>query len=1439
MSLIPLDAQPAAALVPLARRPLLRWMALLARVTITLVSVAWGLLLLAWLALHWWILPHIQQWRGPLEAQASSALGVPVRIGRIEVRASGWVPSFELQEVLLLDARQQPALRLPRVFAAISPRSLLAFELRFEQLLIDGAELEVRRDAGGRIFVAGLDFSGADSGHGSAAADWFFKQHEVVVRGGTLRWLDEQRGAVPLALGDVQLVFRNSLRQHEMRLDATPPPDWGERFSLVSRLTQPLLARSGDWRRWSGALYASLPRADVHALRQHVALPFELSEGIGALRGWFDVKDGEPVDAVVDIALRAVSLRLGPKVEPLRFEELEGRLQGQRNAEGVTLALQRFTFLTGDGIRWPQGDMKLAWRQRAGQPPAGGEFSAQRLDVGLMAQVASRVPLGDAVRRLLTELNPKGVVSELDTHWDGPIDAPLHYRAKGRLSGLSLASRASTDPNGVGRPGLRNANLQLDATEVGGEARVGLNGGALDLPGIFDDPLLPLDQLSAKLVWRIEPVVGGLPKVTVQVRDAKFSNPDAHGDLSATWSTGAGAAAGLARDGRLPGRLELDARLADGLAQRAYRYLPRGLSKGTRDYIERAAQAGRIASASFHVNGDLWDFPFLKARAAPGLAKGADKGAASGAVKAASRAAVKPGEFRINAKIEDATYAYIPNPQPAPTSPSTGAAAPARSLPWPVLTRASAELNLDHGVLEVRNGRARIGNVEWSQVQLAVRGLDAEPVLSLDAAASGPLAEMLQFVNTTPVGGWLGNALAASTGSSNADLKLGLVVPLLNPPATSVKGGLTLTGNDVRIGPDSPLLAGAHGRVDFTHKGFAVVGASARLLGGDASFEGGSLADGSVRFTGQGVASADGLRRAVELGPLARVAVSLGGQAAYRASLGFVRGAPEITVTSNLTGLAINLPAPLGKVAEAALPMRYQNVIDPPPASVPLAPGQGLRDTLRFELGTLVQAQYQRDLSGDTPRVLRGGVGVMEPAPQPAAGVAASINLKSLNTDEWEAAAERLFGPAELGRDVRDGREARDLRDAGTRASYMPDTIALRVQELSAGARRLNRVVAGVSQEAGLWRANVDAEQLNGYVEYRPAARRGAPGGAGRVYARLSRLSLPKSDAEQVESFLDQPPASVPALDVVVEDFELRGKRLGRVEIEAVNRSSGAGREALRDWQLSKFNISTPEAQLTATGHWSAAGAPAPRGGTPSPRRAVMDFKLVLADSGALLERLGTPKAIRGGKGQLSGQVGWLGSPFALDYPSLSGQVNIALDAGQFLKADPGVARLLGVLSLQSLPRRLSLDFRDVFQEGFAFDSVTGDLKIAQGVALTNNLRMRGVQAAVLMEGSADLARETQDLRVIVVPEINAGTAALAYAVINPAIGLGAFLAQALLKKPLTAAGTREFRVSGPWADPKVEPVKRKLTDEVPALDAPLPAAEAPAAAQVVAPKNP
>ena len=88
---------------------------------------------------------------------------------------------------------------------------------------------------------------------------------------------------------------------------------------------------------------------------------------------------------------------------------------------------------------------------------------------------------------------------------------------------------------------------------------------------------------------------------------------------------------------------------------------------------------------------------------------------------------------------------------------------------------------------------------------------------------------------------------------------------------------------------------------------------------------------------------------------------------------------------------------------------------------------------------------------------------------------------------------------------------------------------------------------------------------------------------------------------------------------------------------------------------------------------------------------------------------------------------------------------------------------------------------------------------------------MKGVNAAVLMEGKADIARETQDLTVVVVPEINAGTASLIATVINPAIGLGSFLAQYFLRRPLTEAATQEFHIDGTWTNPKITKVDRKV----------------------------
>ena len=251
----------------------------------------------------------------------------------------------------------------------------------------------------------------------------------------------------------------------------------------------------------------------------------------------------------------------------------------------------------------------------------------------------------------------------------------------------------------------------------------------------------------------------------------------------------------------------------------------------------------------------------------------------------------------------------------------------------------------------------------------------------------------------------------------------------------------------------------------------------------------------------------------------------------------------------------------------------------------------------------------------------------------------------------------------------------------------------------------------------------------------------------------------------------------------------------------------------MREWRLTKLNVSVPEATFTASGNWAAVNAqasPATARSAGEQRRTVLNFRMDIGNSGELLKRFGMNGVLRNGKGRMQGRVAWLGSPLGLDYPSLGGQFSLNIENGQFLKADPGLAKLLGVLNLQALPRRLTLDFRDVFSEGFSFDFIRGDVQIEQGVAFTNNLQMKGVNAAVLMEGRADIARETQDVKVVVVPEINAGTASLVATVINPAVGLGTFLAQYFLRRPLSEATTQEFHVDGTWADPKIRRIDRK-----------------------------
>jgi len=1316
-----------------------------------LVGFTWVAVLLAWSALHIFIVPRIADYRDALQQQATQTMGVRVEIGSIRVQGGWLVPWFEIDDVRLFDQQGREALHLPRVLAAISPLSVM--QGQFEQLDIEQPELEIRRDAQGHVWVAGLDTRLAGDGRG---ADWFFSQPEFVVRQGRVHWRDESRSnatqtdAPVLTLDGVDVVAQNRWFQHALRVEATPPEAMGQRLTVRGKFFQSPLTRAGDVTQWSGELYADLPHANLAALRQWVALDkgVSLQEGRGAIRLWSDVREGAVVSVTADVSLEAVHVRLGADLLPLGLRHVKGRLGAQWSEDEFEVSSQDLVFDTQEGERWPGGVLRMSWR---GDAMSSGTLNADRLDLEALAQVSQRLPLNEAWRETLSKLQPQGQVNQLKATWQKEEGAALHYTARGQVRQLHVQRDDRPDSVFAQWPGLASAQIEFDLSQSSGKARVSFHKGSVTLPVGLDEPRLALDEASTQLAWQIKG-----DDVSVQFTQGRVVNDDVAGEFNGNWKTGP-------RDARLPGVLDLTASMTRFKAAQVHRYLPNTLPADVRAYVRDAVRGGEGSHANLRLRGNLNDMPFENP---------------------------KLGEFRISAQLTQGEYAYVPPPIASVKAKATPESA------WPALTSVNGELVFDRQSLRFSGNTQLAGapQVSWQKVEAQISDLN-RAVVQVSGEARGPLQQVLDVIAKSALNDLTGTVLNKSQATGDANFKLALTLPLDKLSTSKAQGSVVFADNDLQVIPGTPVLNKTRGTLQFSEAGFQLKGVQAQLLGGDASLLGGLSFDPSqdkspLQLSIKGELTADGLRQAKELGLVSRLAQRAKGKSQYSASVGLRRGEPELLITSDLKGMALTLPQPLAKAANVAMPLRIESQLTreslQPKAKI-------LQDQIKVTLERILSVTYVRDLSGSRPRVLRGGIAVgplaASTAPMRDNAVGLTLQLPMVDLDAWNAALTEFTGTALLKskstKKTIIGHEAEG--DSGQ--DYLPTFAALQADQIKVADRVIHKVVVGGTRQQDLWRMNISADELNGSAEVRPA-NGNTPA---QLFARLAYLNIPPSLVPDVERLLSEQPSSIPTLDIVVSDLTLRGKKLGRLDIDAVNR---VGAKSAREWRLNKFNLTMPEASFTANGSWMADG--------PRLRRTQLSFVLAVRDSGGLLTRLGTPDAVRSGEGRLEGQVTWLGSPITVDYASMSGKMKMDIEKGQFLKTEPGAARLLGVLNLQALPRRLTLDFNDIFSEGFAFDFLRGDIRIEQGVAYTNNLQMKGVVAGALIEGSADLAHETQDLKVVVVPEINAGTYSLYMATINPLVGLTTYLAQMVLSKPLMRAGTSEFHVDGTWANPRV-----------------------------------
>ena len=1341
-----------------------------------LISAAFALsvVALALLILRAWVWPQLDRWREPLQALVSKTLARPVQIGQITGAWSGAAPVLVVRDLRIDAPDGRAGLTALSLRGVLSPAALWTGELRFSSLVIEQPRIQVTRNAQGEIALAGWPMARSSQGP-SAALDWVLRQGRIQVESGQLelqdalgRWPDQT--AVPLALRMASAREGHAL---DVQVGQTGSAQ-ALQVSFKARWQQPLWSRPSDLASWTGLAHLDGQGVDwatlvgqIPRLQALLPAPGAAPNARMALQAWAGFERGRELRGFA----RAEIVRFDAAGErPAAGQTPAGPARGlalvasavvspaprQGDASGRSGRIERVSLTDEDGLSLVgTGSLTLP-----AQPPRTDE-PTRRTEVSLVLDPLELQAVGPFMSRLKQvsglnlwpdDLRLKGRLEQLRFKSD-PTGTESEPWIEARVSQAGLAFRPSAT-SAVARaasdPPAGLSGLTGELRWRPGDAQVQIDAGPLELT---------LPGVWAEPTLRLTRLKG---TIAVHRLDEPFSKQGRRWTIDsprlefATDDFSGAARLKWASAPGSPGQLQLDARIERVAANRVVRYLPSVVGSATRSWVQQGVRSGAVENIEVLLQGDLARFPFREP---------------------------SQGKFRVSGRMREVGLDYAPG--------------------WPGLEGLEGQLIFERAGFEVTAASARIQGVALRTLRARMNDF-REGLLSVEGQGEGPAQSLLDFIDRSPLASSISTFTRDLQVQSAAEMGLALQIPIFDPAATRVRGQVLLAGNDLILDSTLPPFEGVQGRIEFTESGLTLRDIKAQFLGGPLSVNATPGAAGQLRIDAQGrlqVAAVQALLNNA-------LTQSLSGSLPYRAEINVDRRASSLRLRSDLTGLASSLPAPLTKAASEPLALEVR--------SQPLAPARanerppGDRVDVMLGRDMHLALERRRDPSSDRLRVQRAGFGMGNPPILRDRGFSVAMRTASFDFDTWWA----LLARTDL-----DGMRRASGEQPLPGFTLVPDWVSVVADTLRIGGQTLNAVVIGASRQEGHWRANIAAQEISGHFEWLDA-RPGEP--IGTLRAQFDRLSLSRAREGEVETALARAPERLPALEISVESLALGRVELGRLSVSAAN--TGSAQQPV--WSLRRLEIDNPHAQFSATGRWAYVAADpgaararevaaAAAGGAAAidPRSTELDLTLQVRDAGGLLARFGIEHAVRAAAGEVSGSLHWHGSPLALDLPSLQGALQLSLGHGGFLRIDPGAARLVAVLNLQAIARLLTGDLLDVFREGFAFDSIKGQVAIQDGVIKTSDLIMRGPQATVTLQGSADLKQETQNLQVRVVPEFNANLASVAVgAMVNPAVGLGSLAAQYVLRKPLQQALAVEFDIDGSWTEPRIRE-RRPLTD--------------------------
>ncbi|MBM4196096.1 MAG: TIGR02099 family protein [Gammaproteobacteria bacterium] len=848
----------------------------------------------------------------------------------------------------------------------------------------------------------------------------------------------------------------------------------------------------------------------------------------------------------------------------------------------------------------------------------------------------------------------------------------------------------------------------LVADQDGGRLQIGSDGVELSLGQLFRESL-QASELKALLIWRAGPDGIQLLSDDVELRSGAI---DIRSRLSLSFPAGGASPV-----------IDLKALASATEAREVLRYLPlRRFPPKVVSWLERAVVAGTVPRAAVEFRGPLREFPF----------------------------AAGEGTFRVVLDLKDATLDYANG--------------------WPRVEALDAEVVFDGVGVSATARTARLARLGLKDYQVRIPDLRTG-VLGVSGQQRVDVAEVLDFLRSTPLKASMGASLERASGAGPVDAAIRLAFPIKKASDYDLKVLFDLRSSRLALARLPVDLRNITGRIRVENTRFRGEGLRAVMLGE------------RVRLDVVPLDPASGFGHALQFAgstPVPRLTATFGlplreyfgGRVAWRATVQIParRDRPlplTVAVRSNLEGLTSSLPVPVAKAADT----RWQTTLDlafPAPDQIDVTGRSELPLSWSLRLGR------QKGSWALERGSLQFGAGAAS-LPQ-LRGLEVNGRIDRLPFDRWLA----------VGSPPKPGAPTRRFEDLYRRFD-------LSVAELLIAGQVFRDIAAVVERSGDAWDATVNGPAADGSIKvpFNTAVR--------PIELDMRRLWLTEAEAEG-KGGTTTDPRKIPALQIKAADAALGRWRLGAVELRLDRDPRGL--------VASRIEARSEHFSMSGRGAWRV------EADEPSVQGTEIDVSLKSDDVRSTLVQLGFDPVMTGKQASVAARLRWSGGPDGDFLARSSGTLAVEFKDGQVVDLEPGGSgRLLGLISITALPRRLSLDFRDVFNEGLAFDAIKGDFRLGAGIAYTCNLGLNGPAADLGLVGRSSLALRDYEQVAVVRPQVSnmltVGGAVLG----GPVGGATMLLISQIFRKPLSTLGESYYRVSGGWDVPEVTRVQRSDVD--------------------------